>query len=93
MAEDGGDPDLDTHPRGAEGRHPDLGPDGRTVAHGRFTIAALTDVGYKVVVAAAPTHVRAVRHPGGPRRAPPQPSSLAIQTSAYGPSVKAGTSR
>ncbi len=28
---------------------------------GRFTIAALTDAGYEVVVAAAPTHVRAVR--------------------------------
>ncbi|MEI5101780.1 MarR family transcriptional regulator [Streptomyces sp. PmtG] len=28
---------------------------------GRFTIAALTDSGYEVVVAAAPTHVRAVR--------------------------------
>lgn len=28
---------------------------------GRFTIAALTDAGYQVVVAAAPTHVRAVR--------------------------------
>jgi DNA-binding MarR family transcriptional regulator len=28
---------------------------------GRFTIAALTDAGYEVVVEAAPTHVRAVR--------------------------------
>ncbi|MET7293170.1 MarR family transcriptional regulator [Streptomyces griseoloalbus] len=28
---------------------------------GRFTIAALTDAGYEVVVAAAPIHVRAVR--------------------------------
>lgn len=28
---------------------------------GRYTIAALTDAGYDVVVAAAPTHVRAVR--------------------------------
>ncbi|MGW5642427.1 MarR family winged helix-turn-helix transcriptional regulator [Saccharopolyspora sp. NPDC003752] len=28
---------------------------------GRYTIAALTDAGYEVVVAAAPTHVRAVR--------------------------------
>ncbi|GGV76962.1 MarR family transcriptional regulator [Streptomyces griseoloalbus] len=28
---------------------------------GRFTIAALTEAGYEVVVAAAPTHVRAVR--------------------------------
>ncbi|GHC83754.1 MarR family winged helix-turn-helix transcriptional regulator [Streptomyces flavofungini] len=28
---------------------------------GRFTIAALTDAGYDVVVAAAPTHVRSVR--------------------------------
>jgi DNA-binding MarR family transcriptional regulator len=28
---------------------------------GRFTIAALTDAGFAVVVAAAPTHVRAVR--------------------------------
>ncbi|MEU5023756.1 MarR family winged helix-turn-helix transcriptional regulator [Streptomyces milbemycinicus] len=28
---------------------------------GRFTIATLTDAGYEVVVAAAPTHVRAVR--------------------------------
>jgi len=29
---------------------------------GRYTIAALTDAGYEVVVAAAPTHVRTVRH-------------------------------
>ncbi|MFG1640117.1 MarR family winged helix-turn-helix transcriptional regulator [Amycolatopsis sp. NPDC049252] len=28
---------------------------------GRYTLAALTDAGYEVVVAAAPTHVRAVR--------------------------------
>ncbi|MEV4565054.1 MarR family transcriptional regulator [Nonomuraea sp. NPDC049419] len=28
---------------------------------GRYTIAALTDAGYEVVVAAAPTHVRSVR--------------------------------
>ncbi|MEV0085383.1 MarR family transcriptional regulator [Saccharopolyspora sp. NPDC050642] len=28
---------------------------------GRYTVAALTDAGYEVVVAAAPTHVRAVR--------------------------------
>lgn len=28
---------------------------------GRFTLAALTDAGYEVVVAAAPTHMRAVR--------------------------------
>ncbi|WP_410809449.1 MarR family winged helix-turn-helix transcriptional regulator [Micromonospora sp. 067-2] len=28
---------------------------------GRYTLAALTDAGYQVVVAAAPTHVRAVR--------------------------------
>jgi DNA-binding MarR family transcriptional regulator len=28
---------------------------------GRYTIAALTDAGYEVVAAAAPTHVRAVR--------------------------------
>ncbi|WP_433335863.1 MarR family winged helix-turn-helix transcriptional regulator [Spirillospora sp. CA-294931] len=28
---------------------------------GRYTLAALTDTGYEVVVAAAPTHVRAVR--------------------------------
>ncbi|ARX80809.1 MarR family transcriptional regulator [Streptomyces alboflavus] len=28
---------------------------------GRYTIAALTDAGYDVVVAAAPTHVRSVR--------------------------------
>ncbi|GAB2735344.1 MarR family winged helix-turn-helix transcriptional regulator [Amycolatopsis magusensis] len=28
---------------------------------GRYTLAALTDSGYEVVVAAAPTHVRAVR--------------------------------
>jgi DNA-binding MarR family transcriptional regulator len=28
---------------------------------GRYTIAALTDAGYDVVVAAAPIHVRAVR--------------------------------
>jgi DNA-binding MarR family transcriptional regulator len=28
---------------------------------GRYTLAALTDIGYDVVVAAAPTHVRAVR--------------------------------
>lgn len=28
---------------------------------GRYTIAALTDVGFEVVAAAAPTHVRAVR--------------------------------
>lgn len=28
---------------------------------GRFTLAALTDAGYEIVVAAAPTHVRAVR--------------------------------
>lgn len=28
---------------------------------GRYTVAALTDIGYGVVVAAAPTHVRAVR--------------------------------
>lgn len=28
---------------------------------GRYTLAALTDAGYAVVVAAAPTHVRAVR--------------------------------
>ncbi|MGW7514573.1 MarR family winged helix-turn-helix transcriptional regulator [Streptomyces sp. NPDC054796] len=28
---------------------------------GRYTLAALTDAGYDVVVAAAPTHVRAVR--------------------------------
>ncbi|GAB2627529.1 MarR family transcriptional regulator [Paractinoplanes abujensis] len=28
----------------------------------RSTIAALTDAGYELVVAAAPTHVRAVRH-------------------------------
>ncbi|TCI99671.1 MarR family transcriptional regulator [Aeromicrobium sp. IC_218] len=30
-------------------------------ADGRYTVAALTDAGYEVVVAAAPTHVRAVR--------------------------------
>ncbi|MDG9673720.1 MarR family transcriptional regulator [Micromonospora sp. DH14] len=30
-------------------------------ADGRYTIAALTDTGYGVVVAAAPTHVRSVR--------------------------------
>lgn len=30
-------------------------------ADGRYTIAALTDAGYEVVVAAAPTHVRSVR--------------------------------
>lgn len=40
--------------RGWVERYPD--PD-----DGRFTIAALTDAGYDVVVAAAPTHVRAVR--------------------------------
>lgn len=40
--------------RGWVERYPD--PD-----DGRFTIAALTDAGYEVVVAAAPTHVRAVR--------------------------------
>jgi DNA-binding MarR family transcriptional regulator len=28
---------------------------------GRYTIAALTDLGFEVVVAAAPTHVRSVR--------------------------------
>ncbi|WP_414640470.1 MarR family winged helix-turn-helix transcriptional regulator [Amycolatopsis sp.] len=28
---------------------------------GRYTVAALTDAGYEVVAAAAPTHVRAVR--------------------------------
>ncbi|GAA4202707.1 MarR family transcriptional regulator [Streptosporangium oxazolinicum] len=28
---------------------------------GRYTVAALTDAGYEVVVAAAPTHVRSVR--------------------------------
>ena len=28
---------------------------------GRYTLAALTDVGYRLVVAAAPLHVRAVR--------------------------------
>ncbi|MFI2379880.1 MarR family winged helix-turn-helix transcriptional regulator [Streptomyces sp. NPDC018964] len=40
--------------RGWVERYPD--PD-----DGRFTIAALTDAGYEVVVAAAPTHVHAVR--------------------------------
>lgn len=30
-------------------------------ADGRYTLAALTDAGYDVVVAAAPTHVRSVR--------------------------------
>ncbi|MEU7473251.1 MarR family transcriptional regulator [Streptomyces sp. NPDC044984] len=40
--------------RGWVERYPD--PD-----DGRFTIAALTDAGYEVVVAAAPTHVQAVR--------------------------------
>ncbi|WP_019146267.1 MarR family winged helix-turn-helix transcriptional regulator [Aeromicrobium massiliense] len=35
-------------------RHPD--PD-----DGRYTVAALTDAGYEMVVRAAPTHVRAVR--------------------------------
>ncbi|MCS7482458.1 MarR family winged helix-turn-helix transcriptional regulator [Umezawaea endophytica] len=29
---------------------------------GRYTLAALTDSGFEVVAAAAPTHVRAVRH-------------------------------
>jgi DNA-binding MarR family transcriptional regulator len=40
--------------RGWVARSPD--PD-----DGRYTIAALTDLGFEVVVAAAPTHVRAVR--------------------------------
>ncbi|MEV0056024.1 MarR family transcriptional regulator [Saccharopolyspora shandongensis] len=40
--------------RGWVARSPD--PD-----DGRYTVAALTDAGYEVVVAAAPTHVRAVR--------------------------------
>jgi len=40
--------------RGWVGRSPD--PD-----DGRYTVAALTDVGYEMVVAAAPAHVRAVR--------------------------------
>jgi DNA-binding MarR family transcriptional regulator len=40
--------------RGWMERSPDPGD-------GRYTIAALTDAGYEVVVAAAPVHVRAVR--------------------------------